>query len=47
MRVIRPIGFGLEESAAEALSQWVFEPGRRSGQPVDVQLEIEVNFLLR
>ena len=47
MRVIRPIGFGLEENAAEALSQWVFEPGRRSGQPVDVQLEIEVNFKLQ
>jgi TonB family protein len=47
VRVIRPIGYGLEESAAEALSQWVFEPATRNGQPVDVHLYIEINFNLR
>jgi TonB family protein len=47
VRVIRPIGYGLEENAAEALSQWVFEPGTRMGQPVDVSLYVEVNFNLR
>jgi TonB family protein len=47
LRVIRPLGYGLEENAAEALSQWVFEPGTRMGQPVDVLLDIEVNFNLR
>jgi TonB family protein len=47
VRVIRPLGFGLEENAAEALSQWTFEPGRRADQPVDVLLNIEINFNLR
>jgi TonB family protein len=47
IRVIRPIGYGLEENAAEALSQWRFEAGTRMGQPVDVRLNIEVNFQLR
>jgi TonB family protein len=47
LRVIRPLGYGLEENAAEALSQWQFEPAARMGQPVDVLLEIEVNFNLR
>jgi len=47
VRVIRPLGYGLEENAAEALGQWVFEPGTRMGQPVDVLLTIEVNFNLR
>jgi TonB family protein len=47
VRVIRPLGYGLEENAAEALGNWVFEPGTRSGQPVDVLLTIEINFNLR
>ena len=47
VRVIRPLGYGLEENAAGALGQWVFEPGTRMGQPVDVLLTIEVNFNLR
>ena len=47
VRVIRPIGYGLEENAAEALSQWIFEPGTRMGLPVDVLLYVEVNFNLR
>jgi len=47
LRVIRPLGFGLEESAAEALSKWVFQPATRMGQPVDVLLTIEVNFALK
>jgi TonB family protein len=47
VRVIRPIGYGLEENAAEALSQWVFDPATRMGQPVDVRLEIEVGFNTR
>jgi protein TonB len=47
VRVIRPLGYGLEENAADALSQWVFEPGSRNGQPVDVVLYVEVNFNLQ
>ena len=40
IRVIRPLGFGLEENAAEALSQWMFEPGTKMGEPVDESLYI-------
>jgi TonB family protein len=46
-RIVRPLGYGLEESAAEALSQWTFEPANRNGQAVDVRLNIEINFNLR
>lgn len=38
---------GLDESAVEALSQWKFNPGTRNGEPVDVRLQIEINFTLR
>ena len=47
VRIIRPLGVGLEESAAAALSDWTFEPGLRAGEPVSVLLHIEVNFNLR
>jgi len=47
LRIIRPLGFGLEENAAEGLSKWTFQPATRMGQPVDVLLGIEVNFNLR
>lgn len=47
IRVIRPLGYGLEENAADALSQWVFEPGTRNGEPVDVLLYVDVNFNLQ
>jgi len=46
-RVIRPLGWGLEESAAEAVAKWRFDPARKDGEPVSVLLNIEVNFNLR
>jgi len=47
MRVVHSVGYGLDESAIEALKQWVFRPATKNGQAVDVVLNIEVNFNLR
>jgi TonB family protein len=47
MRIIQPLGLGLDEAAAEALAQWTFEPARSLGETVSVQLRIEVNFDLQ
>jgi TonB family protein len=47
IRVVRSLGFGLDENAIQALGQWRFRPGMRNGVPVDVALNIEVNFNLR
>jgi TonB family protein len=44
---VRSLGFGLDENAIQALKQWRFRPGMRNGVPVDVALNIEVNFNLR
>jgi protein TonB len=46
MRVARPLGLGLDEKALEAVKQWKFEPARKDGQAVAVQVNIEVNFRL-
>ena len=47
LRVVRSLGFGLDENAMKALKEWKFRPGMRNGVPVDVALNIEVNFNLR
>jgi TonB family protein len=46
LRVLRPLGFGLDEKAIEAVSKWEFRPGTKDGKPVAVQATIEVNFRL-
>jgi TonB family protein len=47
LRVVRSLGFGLDENAIQALKQWRFRPGMKGGIAVDVALNIEVNFNLR
>lgn len=43
-RVARSLGLGLDEKAIEAVRQWKFDPARKNGQAVAVQVNIEVNF---
>jgi TonB family protein len=45
--VIRGLGAGLEQRAVEAVRQWRFTPARRHGTPVDVIVEVAVEFTLR
>src|SRR5690348_13199158 len=46
IRVHRSLGLGLDEKAVEAVRQWKFEPARKDGAPVAVQINVEVNFRL-
>lgn len=46
IRVSRSLGMGLDEKAIEAVRQWKFEPARKNGQPVAVQINVEVDFRL-
>jgi periplasmic protein TonB len=46
VRVQRSLGLGLDEKAMEAVRSWKFEPARKDGQPVAVQINVEVNFRL-
>jgi len=44
IRVVRGVGGGLDEKAAEAVRQYRFKPAMRNGKPVSVKLHISVNF---
>jgi protein TonB len=39
--------FGLDQEAIKAAKQWRFAPGSRMGEPVPVQISIELTFTLR
>ena len=47
VKVRRSLGGGLDQRAIEAVRQWRFNPAKRHGTPVDVAVEIEVEFKLR
>jgi TonB family protein len=41
------LGYGLDQNAIDAVSQWRFEPGQKDGQPVAVEVMMEVTFDLQ
>jgi protein TonB len=44
--VVRSLGMGLDEKALEAVRTWRFEPAKKDGRPVAVQMNIIVSFHL-
>jgi periplasmic protein TonB len=46
VKVITPLGLGLDQKAIEAVEKWKFKPGMKDGKPVAVQASVEVNFRL-
>ena len=44
VKVIRPVGMGLDEKAMEAVRQYKFAPAKKGGQAVPVLLNVAVNF---
>ena len=44
IHVTKAIGYGLDEKAIEALSQWRFRPAMKDGKPVAVQIAVEIGF---
>jgi protein TonB len=47
VHVVQGLGGGLESRAIAAVRQWKFAPATRRGQPVDVLVEVAVEFTLR
>ncbi len=46
IRVRRSLGMGLDEKAIASVRTWKFEPARRNGVPVAVEVNIEITFRL-
>lgn len=43
--VLKSSGYSqFDQAAIEAISKWVFKPGRKNGQPVNVPMEIPITF---
>ena len=47
VKVLQGLGGGLDQRAIDAVRQWRFSPARRFGTPVDVMVEVAVEFSLR
>jgi periplasmic protein TonB len=46
LTVVRSLGMGLDQKAIDAVRTWRFEPAKKDGRPVAVQMNIIVNFHL-
>jgi TonB family protein len=47
VRILKGLTAGLNDRAAQAVRQWRFSPARRQGTPVDVIVEVSVEFRMR
>ena len=46
IRIQRSLGMGLDEKAISAVNTWRFQPATLNGQPVAVEVNVEVSFRL-
>jgi TonB family protein len=47
VKILQGLGAGLDQRAVDAVRQWRFSPARRHGTPVDVVVEVALEFKLR
>ena len=47
VKILKGLGLGLNNQAVQAVRQWRFAPARLKGTPVDVIVEVSVEFKLR
>ena len=46
IHILSPLGAGLDARAVQAVETWKFQPAQKDGQPVAVQIAVEVDFHL-
>ena len=46
IHISRPLGYGLDAKAVEAIQSWTFSPAEKDGVPVNVEIAVEMEFRL-
>lgn len=46
VQILKPVGYGMDERAAECVRKWRFKPGTKDGAPVDVAFRFGYEFRL-
>jgi TonB family protein len=46
VKVVKGLGYGLDEKAVETVSGWKFKPALKDGEPIEKEINVEVNFHL-
>lgn len=46
IRIVSPLGMGLDEKALECVRRWKFQPAEDEGQPIPMEIAVEVEFHL-
>lgn len=46
IRIERPLGKGLDQQAVESVKTWRFNPATKDGEPVAIEMKVEVSFQL-
>ena len=46
IHILSPLGAGLDAKAVQAVATWKFQPAEKDGEPVAVQIAVEVDFHL-
>jgi TonB family protein len=46
VRLVRPLGLGLDERSVEAVQTWKFKPAEKDSQPVASMITLETKFQL-
>jgi protein TonB len=46
VEVLKPLPFGLDQAALDAVKQWTFKPATLDGKPVAVRFNLTINFKL-
>jgi len=47
LEVVRSLDSELDEQAKQAAAEWKFKPGTKDGEPVNVQVHLELTFHLK
>lgn len=45
-KVVKGLGYGLDENAVLAVKEWKYKPAEKDGAPVAVKMEVSVDFYL-